>query len=92
MPRRSREELTEARNEFIANRENVIARYNEGESVASLARSYDYVGDGKADARRIGFSGQEAALRKALIHEVGGDERRQDRRETTQGDARDRKA
>lgn len=46
MPRRSREELTEARNKFIANRENVIVRYNEGESVASLARSYDYVGDG----------------------------------------------
>lgn len=31
-------------------------------------------------------------MRKALLHEVGGDERRQDRRETTQGDARDRKA
>ncbi|ANZ18810.1 hypothetical protein SNOUR_27800 [Streptomyces noursei ATCC 11455] len=46
MPRRSREELTKARSKFIANRENVIARYNEGESAASLARSYDYVGDG----------------------------------------------
>ncbi|GGU57895.1 hypothetical protein GCM10010211_23470 [Streptomyces albospinus] len=46
MPRRSREELTEARNKFIANRENVIARYNEGESAASLARSYASIRDG----------------------------------------------
>ncbi|MFJ4799917.1 hypothetical protein [Streptomyces murinus] len=44
----------------------------------------------KNEANRLGTSNQDAAARKALLHEVPGDIRAQGRRESTQAHAYDR--
>ncbi|MFF4934983.1 hypothetical protein ACFY2H_39940 [Streptomyces griseofuscus] len=53
-------------------------------------RSSPTVAAVKSEAKRMGTDNQDAAARKALLHEVPGDIRKQGRQESTQAHAHDR--